>query len=90
MSSRARQSDPEGSREAVPVTNWRATLKDELVGVIAPGTTGLIVLAEDTAVVEIEKALAKADRIVTKAVDKELTKEIDREAEVAKDAVATS
>lgn len=68
----------------------RSKLKDELAGVIAPGTTGLIVLAEDTAVVEIEKALAKADRIVTKAVDKELTKEIDREAEVAKDAVATS
>jgi uncharacterized membrane protein len=68
----------------------RSKLKDELAGVIAPGTTGLIVLAEDTAVVEIEKALAKADRIVTKAVDKELTKEIDREAEAATEAVATS
>jgi uncharacterized membrane protein len=68
----------------------RSQLKDELAGVIAPGTTGLIVLAEDTAVVEIEKALAKADRIVTKAVDKELTKEIDREAAVAKEAVANS
>ena len=68
----------------------RSKLKDELAGVIAPGTTGLIVLAEDTAVVEIEKALAKADRIVTKAVDKELTKEIDREAAVAREAVANS
>jgi uncharacterized membrane protein len=68
----------------------RSKLKDELAGVIAPGTTGLIVLAEDTAVVEIEKALAKADRIVTKAVDKELTKEIDREAELAREAVANS
>jgi uncharacterized membrane protein len=68
----------------------RSGLKDELAGVIAPGTTGLIVLAEDTAVVEIEKALAKADHIVTKAVDKELTKEIDREAAAAKEAVATS
>ena len=68
----------------------RSGLKDELAGVIAPGTTGLIVLAEDTAVVEIEKALAKADRIVTKAVDKELTKEIDREAAAAKEIVAAS
>jgi uncharacterized membrane protein len=68
----------------------RSKLKDELAGAIAPGTTGLIVLAEDTAVVEIEKALAEADRIVTKAVDKELTKEIDREAEAAKEAGATS
>lgn len=68
----------------------RSQLKDELAGVIAPGTTGLIVLAEDTAVVEIEKALAKADRIVTKAVDKELTKEIDREAAAAKEIVAAS
>lgn len=68
----------------------RSQLKDELAGAIAPGTTGLIVLAEDTAVVEIEKALAKADRIVTKAIDKELTREIDREAAAAKEAVATS
>jgi uncharacterized membrane protein len=68
----------------------RSHLKDELAGVIAPGTTGLIVLAEDTAVVEIEKALARAERIVTKAVDKELSREIDREAAAAKEAVTSN
>jgi uncharacterized membrane protein len=65
----------------------RSHLSDELAGVIAPNTTGLIVFAQDEAVVEIEKALAKADRIVSKAVDQELAKEIDREAAVAKEAV---
>lgn len=67
----------------------RSRLKDELAGIIAPGTTGLIVFAQDTAVVEIEKALAKADRIVSKAVDKELTREIDREAAAAKEAAGS-
>ena len=52
----------------------RSKLKDELAGAIRPGTTGPIVLAEDTAVAEIEKALAK---------------EVDREAEAAREAVAT-
>ncbi len=65
----------------------RSNLSDELAGVIAPNTTGLIVFAEDEAVVEIEKALAKADRIVSKAVDKQLAQEIDREAAAAKEAV---
>jgi hypothetical protein len=50
----------------------------------------VIVFAEDTAVVEIEKALAKADRIVSQAVDKQLAQEIDREAAAAKDAVASA
>ncbi len=66
----------------------RSKLSDELAGVVEPGTTGLIVFAEDTAVVEVEKALAKADKIVSKAVDKQLAAEIDREAAVAKDAIA--
>jgi uncharacterized membrane protein len=64
----------------------RSKLSDELAGVIAPNTTGLIVFAEDEAVVEIEKALAEADRIVSKAVDKQLALEIDREAAAAKEA----
>lgn len=68
----------------------RSTLSDELAGMVAPGTSALFVFAEDTAVVEIEKALAKADRIVSKAVDKQLAAEIDREAAAAKEAVATS
>jgi uncharacterized membrane protein len=66
----------------------RSNLTDELEGAIAPGTTGLIVFAQDTAVVEIEQALAKADRIVSKAVDKQIAAEIDREAALAKDAIA--
>jgi uncharacterized membrane protein len=65
----------------------RSNLSDELAGVIAPNTTGLIVFAQDDAVVEIEKALAKADRVVSKAVDKQLALEIDREAALAKEAV---
>jgi uncharacterized membrane protein len=68
----------------------RSRLSDELAGIVAPGTTALIVLAEDTAVVEIEKALAKADKIVSQAVDKQLAQEIDREAAAAKNAIATS
>jgi uncharacterized membrane protein len=68
----------------------RSKLSDELAGIVAPNTTALIVFAEDTAVVEIEKALAKADRIVSQAVDKQLAQEIDREAAAAKDAVASA
>jgi hypothetical protein len=66
----------------------RSKVSEELAGVIAPGTTGLIVFAEDTAVVEVEKALAKADRIVSQAVDKQVALEIDREAATAKEAAA--
>jgi uncharacterized membrane protein len=68
----------------------RSKLSDELAGIVAPGTTALIVFAEDTAVVEVEKALAKADKIVSQAVDKQLAQEIDREAAAAKDAIAAS
>jgi uncharacterized membrane protein len=68
----------------------RSKLSDELAGIVAPNTTALIVFAEDTAVVEIEKALIKADKIVSQAVDKQLAQEIDREAAAAKDAVATA
>jgi hypothetical protein len=39
---------------------------------------------EDTAVVEVRRALAKADEIVEKAVAKEIAAEIDREAARAK------
>ena len=64
----------------------RSKLSDELAGIVTPGTTGLIVFAQDDAVIEIEKALAKADKIVSKAVDKQLALEIDREAAAAKEA----
>src|SRR6476659_9045520 len=39
----------------------RGSVSDELTGIIQPNTTGLMVFAEDTAVVEIEQALSKAD-----------------------------
>lgn len=68
------------------VTNLshRAGLADELEGVMKPNTAGIVALVEDTAVVEVRRALAKADQIVTKAVDKQIAAEIDREAARAK------
>ena len=62
----------------------RKGLAQELEGVMKPNTAGVIALVEDTAVVEIQRALAKADEIVTKAVDQQLALEIDREAATAK------
>ena len=44
-----------------------------------PNTAGIIALVEDAAVVEIRKAMDKADRIVEKAIDEQLAAEIDRE-----------
>ena len=63
----------------------RSDLSKELEGVLTPGSSGVIALVEDTAVVEIQKALAEADEIVTKAVNKQLAAEIDREAARAKE-----
>ena len=65
----------------------RSAVSDELTGIIQPNTTGLIVFAEDTAVVEIEKALSQADKIVSRAVDKQVAAEIDREADMAKESL---
>jgi uncharacterized membrane protein len=58
----------------------RWDISDKLAEIMTPNTAGIIALAEDTAVAEIEKALAKADRIVTEAVDKQVIAELDREA----------
>jgi len=68
----------------------RGTVSDELTGIIQPNTTGLIVFAEDTAVVEIEKALSQADQIVSRAVDKQVANEIDREAAMAKESIGVA
>ena len=68
----------------------RKGLADELAGAMRPNTAGIVALVENTAVVEIRKALAKADRIVEEAVDKQLAEEIDREAALAKAASATN
>jgi uncharacterized membrane protein len=65
----------------------RWDISEELAKVMTPNTAGIVALVEDTAVVEIEKALAKADRIVTKAVDKQIVAELDREAAASKEAV---
>jgi uncharacterized membrane protein len=68
----------------------RGAVSDELAGIIQPNTTGLIVFAEDTAVVEIEKALSKAEQIVSREVDRQVAAEIDREAEMAKEAIGVA
>jgi uncharacterized membrane protein len=67
----------------------RKGLAEELSSVMRPNTAGIVALVEDTAVVEIRKALAKADRIVEKAIDEELAKEIDREAAAAKESLGS-
>jgi uncharacterized membrane protein len=68
----------------------RKGLADELAGAMRPNTAGIIALVENTAVVEIRKALAKADRIVEEAVDKQIAAEMDREAAAQKAASSTS
>ncbi len=40
--------------------------------------------------VEVQKALAEADRIVTKAIDEQVAAEIDREAAAAKESHPSS
>lgn len=62
----------------------RSDLTAQLQDVMTPGTSGIVALVEDTAVVAVREALAKADKIVTDAVDKEVAKEIDRQAAAAK------
>ncbi len=67
----------------------REGLADELAGVMKPNTAGIVALVEDTAVVEIRAALAEADAIVEKAIDKQIAAEIDREAAAAKDSLTS-
>jgi uncharacterized membrane protein len=63
----------------------RSGVADDLAGALQPGTSGIIAVVEDTAVVEIRAALDKADSIVTKAIDKQMAAEIQREADLAKE-----
>jgi uncharacterized membrane protein len=67
----------------------RDGLAQELEGIMKPNTAGVVALVEDTAVVEIRRALAQADQIVTKAVNKQLAAEIDREAAAAKASIGS-
>jgi len=60
-------------------------LADELQDSIDPGHSGIIALVSNPSVVEIEKALDKADRVVAKAVDKVAAEEMKA---AAKDAEA--
>ena len=62
----------------------RSELEKELEEGLAPGTSGIVALVEDKAAAEVQRALAKADRIVSKSVDRAVAMEIDAEAQAAK------
>ncbi len=61
----------------------RNELAEELALAIDPGHSGLLALVSDPAAVEVQKALAKANRIVQKAVDKAVAEDIKAEARAA-------
>ncbi len=61
----------------------RNELADELADAIDPGHSGLVALVSDPAAVRVQEALAKADRIVEKAVDEALAADIKAEAKAA-------
>lgn len=63
---------------------------DELAEVVEPGHSGLVMLVSDPAMVELQKALAKADKIVQKAVDKAIVDEIEAEVDAAERAESQS
>ena len=67
----------------------RKGIAEELADVMTPGTSGILALVEDTAVVAVREAMAKADKIVEKAVDQQLAAEIDREAANEKAAISS-
>ena len=61
----------------------RKELAKELSDAIDPGHSGLVLLVSDPAAVELQQALAKADHIVQKAVDKAAAEDIKAEAKAA-------
>ena len=63
--------------------HYSQEIADEFATAIDPGHSGLVALVSDPAMVEIEEALAKADRIVQKAVDKAVADDIKAEAQAA-------
>lgn len=63
----------------------RKEFGEELAAAIDPGHSGLVALVSDPTAVELEEALAKADRIVQKALDKAVADDIRAEAEASKD-----
>ena len=66
----------------------RSELADELQAAIAPGHSGILALVSDPGAVEIRKALAKADAIVEKAIDKAAAEDIKAAAKDADSAEA--
>ena len=69
--------------------HYSQELADELAQGIDPGHSGIVALVSDPTEVELEKALAKADRIVQKAVDKALAEDMKAEAEATDGAPAS-
>jgi uncharacterized membrane protein len=63
----------------------RRELAEELEGAIAPGHSGILALVSDPGVLEIRKALAKANGIVESAVDDVLAADIKAAAKEAED-----
>lgn len=59
---------------------------EELSAGVEPGHSGLVMLVSDPAMVEVQKALAKADKIVQRAVDKAVVAEIAAEVDAAEKA----
>lgn len=67
----------------------RSELADQLENVIVPGHSGILAMVSDPGVVEIRKALAAADAIVSSAIDDVTAKDIKAAAkEDAEDAEA--
>jgi uncharacterized membrane protein len=64
----------------------RHEIADELGQAIDPGHSGLVALVSDPAAVKVQEALAKADRIVQKAVDDAIADELRAEAKALKEA----
>jgi uncharacterized membrane protein len=62
----------------------RSDLEKELEDVLTPGSSGVVALVEDKAAVEVEKALATADAIVSKSIDRAVAMDIEAEAARAK------
>jgi uncharacterized membrane protein len=66
----------------------RSELADELQDAITPGHSGIIALVSDPGAVEIQKALAAADAIVSHAVDKVTAQDIKAAADQAEGTAA--
>ena len=73
-----------GHRGSPGNCHHRKELAEELTDAIDPGHSGLVLLVSDHAAVELQQALAKADHIVQKAVDKAAAEEIKAEANTAR------